>query len=62
MKLIEFKDSTGAKAQINPEQVFAVLPTTLIGQSGVMSPAGITLQVEGGVQEVREKLEGKIIL
>ena len=57
-KFVEVEQD-GKTATVNPDNVFAVLPNQLINTSNIVSIAGVSLPVKGGVQEITLKLSAE---
>lgn len=58
MKFVAIK-SKGLEGFVNPDNVFMITPAKgLVGVSVLLTPTGVSLEVDGTPSEVREKLEG----
>lgn len=59
MKFVPVK-ANGVEGFLNSANVFFVSPVkNIIGRTAIMSPAGLSIEVEGSPSEIAEKLAGK---
>lgn len=55
MSLVKLRGTKGPEIYVNPDHIAIVAPLTIVGQSGLTLPTGITIEIDEPAREVAKK-------